>query len=73
MYRGAVARGFDHVGRKFFFDKGATRRKTVAPPFRFESERIDRRAGVSAAATRGGELIVDYATNKVYLKVRPAR
>jgi hypothetical protein len=72
-YRAAVARGLDHIGRKFFFDKNARTRKTVAPPFRFESDRIDLARGDDAPAGAGGELIVDYTSGKVYLKESRSR
>jgi hypothetical protein len=47
-YRAAVTAALDHVGRRYFFDRTARRRQTLAPRFRPESDRIDkgsRRAG----------------------------
>jgi hypothetical protein len=51
-YRAAVARGLDHVGRRFFFDKAARSRKTVAPAYRFESDRVDRQIESAMKKTR---------------------
>jgi hypothetical protein len=62
--RTAIARGLDHIGRQYFFDKKARRRETVAPPYRFESDKITGAGPIR----RAGEIIVDYTTHRVYLK-----
>jgi hypothetical protein len=40
-YKSAVEEALDHIGRRYFFDRRARNRKTVTPPFRFESVERD--------------------------------
>jgi hypothetical protein len=41
-YRTTIEEALDHIGRQYFFDRRAQKRKTVTPPFRFESVERDK-------------------------------
>jgi len=60
-YKMATSRSLGHLGRQYFFDRQAPKRKTVAPPFRFEvdtaaEEREDKAvwAGIAKILKRDG-------------------
>ena len=55
-YKVATARALDHIGRRYFFDRHARKRQTIAPPFHFESKRLDH----GKPPQKGGTLTVEF-------------